>query len=98
MQNMRQARWLAQATLLLGGDCTMQEIKVKQESSAQSRAVRNSDTTFVRKQLARYVACVFEPGDMVEVRRLPCGRGLLDVYNLSREISRHVGMVGLVQD
>jgi hypothetical protein len=39
------------------GDCTMQEIKDKQES-----------------QLAHYTACVFEPADIVEVRRLPSGK------------------------
>ena len=33
----------------------------------------NSHETNAQQELARYAACVFEPGDVVEVRRLPCG-------------------------
>jgi len=35
---------------------------------------RQSPIAAVREAAARYVACVFEPKDVVEVRRLPCGR------------------------
>jgi hypothetical protein len=34
----------------------------------------NSSTTIAREELCRYAACVFEPTDVVEVRRLPCGQ------------------------
>jgi hypothetical protein len=33
----------------------------------------NSSATTAREEIARYVACVFEPADIVEVRRLPSG-------------------------
>lgn len=52
----------------------MQEIKDKQESSAQSRNDRNGSAAIAQKELTRYAACVFEPTDIVEVRRLPSGR------------------------
>jgi len=31
-------------------------------------------TNITREELARYAACVFKPTDVIEVRRLPCGR------------------------
>lgn len=34
----------------------------------------NESTNIARQELARYAACVFEPTDVVEVRRLPSGR------------------------
>lgn len=34
----------------------------------------NSSATIAREEVARYAACVFKPTDIVEVRRLPCGR------------------------
>ncbi len=49
----------------------MQIVKAKQESSAQ-----NSDLSLnsIIDQIVRYTACVFEPTDMVEIRRLPSGK------------------------
>lgn len=34
----------------------------------------NSSATITREELACYAACVFRPTDVIEVRRLPCGR------------------------
>jgi hypothetical protein len=34
----------------------------------------NGSITIAREELSRYVACVFKPTDVVEVRRLPSGQ------------------------
>jgi len=49
----------------------MQIIKAEQESSVQSSVGYINN---VIEELIRYAACVFEPTDIVEVRRLPSGK------------------------
>jgi len=39
-----------------------------------NRKGRNEQANITREELARYAACVFQPYDIVEVRRLPSGR------------------------
>jgi len=35
---------------------------------------RSNPVAAAQEAVAHYAACVFEPNDIVEVRRLPCGR------------------------
>jgi hypothetical protein len=62
------------------GDCTMQEIiNAKENGGTQSAAsvgpgCSNKKLAAARKEIECYVACVFAPTDMVEVRLLPSGK------------------------
>ena len=49
----------------------MQISKERQGANAQNSS---NSISSVRNQLIRYESCVFKPGDIIEVRRLPSGK------------------------